>query len=109
MLRLNQRWDISLASCADEMEYSPEIEHNKCIDDHLLRQIAHGDEEFIRYLDTHNQKDPGQRPACRCIRSKDIGQYDTCIHGCVYYYASDHEKAKKKISSGIKTCLMVIR
>lgn len=94
LLRLNQGWNISLASCADEIEYSPKIEHNKCIDDQLLRQICTGDEEFIRYLDTHTQKDPGQRPACRCIRSKDIGQYDTCIHGCVYCYASDHEKAR---------------
>jgi len=93
LIRLNKEWNITLASCADKTDY-PGIEHNKCIDDGLLYEICRHDEEMIRYLDTHTQKDPGQRPACRCIRSKDIGQYDTCLHGCVYCYAADHEKAK---------------
>ncbi len=33
-------------------------------------------------------KDPGQRNTCRCIVSKDIGQYSTCMHLCVYCYAN---------------------
>ncbi len=29
----------------------------------------------------------GNRPQCGCFESRDIGDYDTCPHGCVYCYA----------------------
>lgn len=32
-------------------------------------------------------KERGNRTECRCHASKDIGDYDTCPHGCVYCYA----------------------
>lgn len=38
---------------------------------------------------THgNNRDTGQRPFCCCAASKDIGQYNTCIHDCAYCYAN---------------------
>lgn len=29
----------------------------------------------------------GNRPGCLCHESRDIGDYDSCLHGCVYCYA----------------------
>ena len=33
-------------------------------------------------------KDKGQRLACGCIMSKEVGEYNTCSHLCHYCYAN---------------------
>lgn len=39
-----------------------------------------------------DNRDKGQRLACGCILSKDIGEYNTCIHACEYCYANSTKK-----------------
>jgi hypothetical protein len=35
-----------------------------------------------------DNRDKGQRIACGCMKSKDIGEYNTCPHLCEYCYAN---------------------
>jgi DNA repair photolyase len=38
----------------------------------------------------------GNRPGCECAQSVDIGEYDTCPHGCVYCYAVNRRNIAKR-------------
>ena len=40
----------------------------------------------------------GNRPGCLCAESRDIGAYDSCVHGCRYCYAvADHEAVRRRL------------
>ncbi len=72
---------MEIVSCADTHDLSGTgIEPGKCIDDDLIRRIFG--------ITLSPRKDPYQRKECRCVESKDIGEYNTCTHGCVYCYAA---------------------
>jgi hypothetical protein len=38
----------------------------------------------------------GNRPDCACSASRDIGDYDTCPHGCVYCYAVQNREVARQ-------------
>lgn len=49
--------------------------------------------------------DRGQREHCGCIKSKDIGEYSTCMHFCSYCYANIGERAVlKKYAEHRRNC-----
>lgn len=52
----------------------------RCIDAERLSDVAGRPVEV-------EATEKGNRPDCLCHRSRDIGAYDTCPHGCVYCYA----------------------
>jgi len=80
---------MTIQSCAQERELTAYgVPPGKCIDDGLIREVFG--------LEVNRTKDPSQRKACGCVKSKDIGMYDTCLYGCAYCYATNSfEKAKE--------------
>ena len=107
---LNAGWPhrLELATCAEGIDLSAlGIHKNKCIDDALIRRLCPQDALVQAELAPRRQlsllpgmetaasasKDTGQRTACGCIPSKDIGAYDSCPHFCVYCYANRSEQA----------------
>jgi DNA repair photolyase len=109
--KLNKKWGLELATCAEKFDLNKYgINHNKCIDDDLMIDLFPQDEELMKFLGvefmepslfdasttitkTKKIKDKGQREACGCIMSKDIGEYNTCPHECVYCYANTSKEA----------------
>lgn len=80
---------LEVSSCAEPRDLSPlGIRPGKCVDDDLIREVF-----GIR---VSSRKDRGQRPACRCVESRDIGTYGTCRHGCSYCYATGFHPRKSR-------------
>jgi len=79
---------IELCICAQRELLVPGAKDARCIDAERLAQIAGVPVKA---------QPKAHRPACGCCQSKDIGDYDTCPHGCVYCYAvTGRELARAK-------------
>ena len=85
--------DMQIFSCAEERDLEPcGILPGKCIDDDYIKTAFR--------LEVGHKKDPGQRQACGCVVSRDIGAYNTCVFGCNYCYATgDFEHARANLEA----------
>lgn len=115
---LNKIWGFEISTCGERIDLSKYgISKNSCIDGELMARVFNNDVKLLEFLgvDPFEQfnlfesksqdnklnlneklKDKGQRLVCGCIASKDIGQYDTCKHLCIYCYANTSEKVVNK-------------
>lgn len=74
---------MQLSICAQESYLTTGVQAAHCVDGQRLADIAgHPIAAGIK----------GNRPECLCFQSRDIGEYDTCPHGCVYCYAVQNRK-----------------
>lgn len=88
MAQTARQYGLDIYTCAEEADFDEiGIKHGKCIDIDYLKKVFAAD--FIDY-----GKDKFQREECGCAVSKDIGVYDTCLHGCAYCYAGTETAAK---------------
>ena len=70
--------DLDLTVCSQPDLPVPMSTASKCVDALRLSDIKG---VLVR------AQTKGNRPGCECAQSVDIGEYDTCPHGCVYCYA----------------------
>jgi len=93
---------IQMATCAEAVNLDEfGISHGKCVDDELVSELF-----GVR---VRSGKSKPLRKDCACAKSIDIGDYNTCMHNCIYCYANFNRKlisgnlAKHKRSSPLLT------
>ena len=118
LVELNKKWGFTLATCGEKIDlpgvaHNSCIDHDliirlahrdKTLMDYLgvtiipIERDIFGSVELpagaillddeTAAIQKKKMPDKGQRAACGCMVSKDIGQYNTCPHQCEYCYAN---------------------
>lgn len=83
---------IRLTLCSQPHLLVAGAEASACIDARRLEDVAAG--WGLKRVIAAKVK--GNRPGCLCHESRDLGEYDTCPHGCTYCYAVNSRNLAKR-------------
>jgi hypothetical protein len=78
LTQIAHRFGMQLSVCSQRDFLVPGATAARCVDAERRSRIAGQPVRAVL---------KGNRPQCECYESRDIGEYDTCPHGCVYCYA----------------------
>lgn len=89
LANIARKHGMQLTICSQPELLVTGVGESRCIDAERLSAVAD------KPLKARRQT--GNRPQCQCAAARDIGEYDTCPHGCVYCYAvQNHSKARQR-------------
>lgn len=92
MVEVAKKQGFEIVSCAETGLEQYGVKPGHCIDADIISELTG------QNLDL--KKDRNQRKECGCCASKDIGAYNTCVHGCKYCYATHNNLAHRAKTSG---------
>jgi len=78
LVKIAKAHSMRLSVCSQRKYIVPGAQAARCVD--ARRLAAMGGRPIRSRL-------KGNRPDCGCYQSADVGEYDTCPHGCAYCYA----------------------
>lgn len=93
MAKIASRYGLTIETCAEQIDLQEAgIQHGSCIDKKLIERLLG--------CKLTAKKDRGQRNACGCFESVEVGAYDTCPNGCRYCYADlNDDKVRDNVRS----------
>lgn len=78
-----EKYGLEIESCSEQNLEQYGIKKGACIDGNLINELFGND--------IKHKKDYNQRKECGCMKSVDIGSYDSCLFNCSYCYANNSE------------------
>jgi len=95
LIEAGKQYKINLYACCNDYLLLSGINKGHCIDTEILK---------LSYSDfTYSAKPAPTRKECGCVKSIDIGKYNSCIHDCSYCYANLNKNLATKTYQEHKT------
>jgi hypothetical protein len=79
---------MEVLSCCDDSLVGEGVGKSRCVDPEAIGRVAGAPLPPIEARPT--------RKDCGCVRSVDVGTYDTCAFGCAYCYAVGHPRTARR-------------